>query len=370
MENQPVYKRIFNELREKIISGELEAGGRIPSEKELCAAYNVSRITSKRALELLAEQGFISRRPGKGSFVNAVLPGRGEDAASRSIGFILPGFSDFFGTGLFYGIEEACSDLGYRLVLKRTRDDAGEEERAISAMSGMAGILMLPIHGEFYNSEILKLILEKRAIVFVDRKMRGLAAPAISSDNLEGAEKGTKYLLNLGHRNIAFFSGPISHTSTVEDRYQGFIRAFAELKAGYNGEFCCQKLSSTWNWPFHAPEKVAADVEIVRAHLEAYPEISAAFAAEYTLAAIVGAAVRALGRRIPDDFSLLSFDAPPQIAEPPQVTHIRQDDYAMGKLAVETLHRVISGEDPSSIRDVIIPTTLIPGLSTARYKKY
>jgi DNA-binding LacI/PurR family transcriptional regulator len=153
----------------------------------------------------------------------------------------------------------------------------------------------------------------------------------------------------------------------VEDRYQGFIKAFAELKAGYNGEFCCQKLSSTWNWPFHSPEKVAADVEIVRSHLASHPEISAAFAAEYALASIAGAAVRALGRRIPDDFSLLSFDAPPQIAETPPITHIRQDDYTMGKQAVETLHRIISGEDPSSIRDVVVATSLVPGLSTARY---
>ena len=44
-------------------------GSKLPSEKELMEQYNVSRITSKKALEMLADRNIIVRMPGKGSFV-------------------------------------------------------------------------------------------------------------------------------------------------------------------------------------------------------------------------------------------------------------------------------------------------------------
>jgi DNA-binding LacI/PurR family transcriptional regulator len=372
MESEPVYRRIYHDLLEGISSGRFAPGARLPSEKELCGIFNVSRITSKRALELLSDQGYIYRRPGKGSFVRAELPhavtGR-ENSGPRDIGFILPDFSDSFGTALICGMEECCGALGYNLIIKRTRDRAEQEERAINSLSAAAGILILPNHGEFYNSGILKLILDRRAVVFVDRKMRGLAAPTITTNNLEAAEMGVEYLISLGHRNIAFLSGPITHTSTVEDRYQGFIRAFAKFGASHNAAYFSQDLSSIWTWPFYSPERVLADMETVRNCLEAHPEISAAFAAEYTMALVVRAAAEKLGRRIPESFSLLCFDSPPPVVGEYSLSHLHQDEYTIGKCAVETLHRIISGEEPSSLKDIVVPAKLIQGGTTGPYSK-
>jgi DNA-binding LacI/PurR family transcriptional regulator len=368
MDIKPFYKRIYDQLREDITSGRLPPGAQVPSEKELCQSFKVSRITSKRALEMLAEQGYISRHPGKGSFVNnSFLQNR--KLQSPTIGFLIPDFSDSFGTKLIYGIEETCTALGYHLILKRTRDRAEEEEQAIKALanSGAAGILILPIHGEFYNSEILKLILDKRAVVFVDRKMRGLAAPTVTTDNLGAAELGVEYLLRLGHRNVAFYSGPVADTSTVEDRYQGFIKAFAKFGVSYDPAYFYQKLTSIWTYPFHAPERVLADVDLVKEHLAANPEISAAFAAEYSMGLIVREAAEKLGRRVPEDFSILSFDAPSQIAGIPLFTHLCQDEYTIGKQATEILHRIILGSDPASIGDILVTARLISGVSCAHH---
>jgi DNA-binding LacI/PurR family transcriptional regulator len=41
----------------------------------------------------------------------------------------------------------------------------------------------------------------------------------------------------------------------------------------------------------------------------------------------------------------------------------------MGKIAMETLHRIINGEDPSLVKDTSIPAKLVIGLSTALNKK-
>jgi DNA-binding GntR family transcriptional regulator len=93
MEARPRYKQIYDYLLEEISSGRLVAGARIPSEKELCRTFKVSRITSKRALELLVEQGYISRHPGKGSFVSG---NHGKAIVAPIVGCNIPDFSDAF----------------------------------------------------------------------------------------------------------------------------------------------------------------------------------------------------------------------------------------------------------------------------------
>lgn len=65
----PMYEMIFRTLRERITQHEYKAGDRVPSEKELCSEFGVSRITAKKALKLLADEQLIIRQPGRGSFV-------------------------------------------------------------------------------------------------------------------------------------------------------------------------------------------------------------------------------------------------------------------------------------------------------------
>ena len=65
----PLYVQIKNYIREKIETGELKKGDKIPSEKLLCEKFNVSKITVIRALRDLVNEGIIFRKQGKGSFV-------------------------------------------------------------------------------------------------------------------------------------------------------------------------------------------------------------------------------------------------------------------------------------------------------------
>ncbi len=63
------YRTIADELRSRVESGELAAGALLPSESELSAAYGVSRVTVRKALELLRDEGLIDARQGFGWFV-------------------------------------------------------------------------------------------------------------------------------------------------------------------------------------------------------------------------------------------------------------------------------------------------------------
>lgn len=69
MVSKPLYKQILDDLVEDIINGTYKENDQLPTELELSEKYNVSRITSKRALTELETIGLISRTRGKGSFV-------------------------------------------------------------------------------------------------------------------------------------------------------------------------------------------------------------------------------------------------------------------------------------------------------------
>jgi len=65
------YLAIAEELRARVARGEFAAGRLLPSESELSAAYDASRVTVRKALEALREEGLVDSRQGFGWFVAA-----------------------------------------------------------------------------------------------------------------------------------------------------------------------------------------------------------------------------------------------------------------------------------------------------------
>jgi DNA-binding LacI/PurR family transcriptional regulator len=299
--------------------------------------------------------------PGKGSFVGVIANQKTpkKTGVPRAIGLIISDFNDAFGTGLLKSIEEHCTDMGYRLILKNSHDSVGDEEQALKSLNSeeIAGIMVLPVHGEYYNSEILKKILNKKPLVFVDRKMKGLPVPSVSTDNTAAARTGVEYLLRQGHRNIAFYSAPIEFASTLEDRRNGFIDAFANNGITFDPASFCLNLS------------FSEGTEAIKRHLGEHPEITAAFVAEFSMSLIVRDAVQEMGLSIPEDFSLVTVDFPDHIPDMPLLTHLKQDEIEIGRKAVESLQNIIAGIDPVSIGDIRIPARLVTGSSSAPVKK-
>ncbi|MDZ7834698.1 MAG: GntR family transcriptional regulator [Alkalibacterium sp.] len=63
------YEEIYTDIKDKIINGDYTATEQLPFEKDLCEAYNTSKMTVKRALDLLVDEGLIIKRRGSGTFV-------------------------------------------------------------------------------------------------------------------------------------------------------------------------------------------------------------------------------------------------------------------------------------------------------------
>lgn len=367
--NQPLYLQIYNYLITGIKSGKYREGDRIPSEKELAEEFQVSRITSKKALEKLSNDGIITRQPGRGSFVADSRPAvnlvadRPVPAGNKLFGLVIADFSESYGTGLLSGIEHGTSQNGCYFILRRSYGRQNEEEMIIESLLefGVDGLIVMPVHGEHYSQKILRLVLDKFPMVLIDRNLQGIPAPFVCSDNVAAAQKAAGYLLDLGHRVISFLSPPVTGTSTLSERIDGFMKSHAEHGVAVDQSLWITDLISTI--PDHdSPENLAKDKERIISLLKKNPEITCFFAVEYNIALIALDAINELGKKVPDDISILCFDGPVNYMGDYFFTHIRQHEEEMGQIAVQLLLKQIEGQgEPEKI---FLETDLIIGRST------
>ncbi len=164
----------------------------------------MSRITPKRSLEKLTEEGLVVRYVGKGSFVKgnelnqaSILANKeGHESVRALIGVIVTDFGDSYGKDLISGIEQAISGKGF-IVLKRTFGSPQLEKEAIEELLllGVNGLIILPAQAEHFSSEILKLVINDYPVVLVDRYLKGVPAASFSSDNLKAAKKRDRILI-------------------------------------------------------------------------------------------------------------------------------------------------------------------------------
>ncbi|MEO3801358.1 GntR family transcriptional regulator [Nonomuraea sp. B1E8] len=74
MQGRPAYLRIADEIREKIHSGAIKAGTRLPSNDELADTYAVSLMTVRKAMEQLKSEGLVESRTRGGTIVKQRRP--------------------------------------------------------------------------------------------------------------------------------------------------------------------------------------------------------------------------------------------------------------------------------------------------------
>ena len=80
----PLYAQLRELLKGQIVDGAFVPGERIPSEDKLNGLYGVSRITIRRALQELVNEGYLVKCPGKGTYVSERLPGTSVSSKVRA----------------------------------------------------------------------------------------------------------------------------------------------------------------------------------------------------------------------------------------------------------------------------------------------
>lgn len=363
-----LYLAIQNAIRKDIKEGRLKAGDRLPSEAELMSTFSVSRNTASKALNELADSGWIVRIQGNGSFVSkdigAILESPehvdsyeigirtlekeecvDQEMMRRVIGFIIPSVRDDYAQQLVYGINERCAELGYSVHIRLTATSRDSVEGTTALLSeklaikellkmGAEGLIIFPTDFPVYDEEILTLKINRYPFVLIDRKLPGVITNYVEGDNVTGAALAVEYLHKMGHERLAFCTDGEMHVSTVADRFASYKRKGDEL--GLDTD-CVFKMVNT-----AGKEQL---MECLRNR-----QVTAFLAAESPMALYLHEAIISLGMRVPEDFSIITFDNPaPAYPEMEFFTYIDQRPEIMGREAVSVLSSLFEKGSNSDI---------------------
>lgn len=349
MKKIPLYKQIKQQIKEKIISGELRYKDRVPSEQEMMDEYQVSKITVKNALIGLAEEGLVIRVQGKGTFVcwkeqecinqsqSDSIYGTQPRVLSNTplanlplIGLIIPTMKTNVIQKMIDYSEYYAGQLGYQLILHITRESSSNESEAIDRLLsiGAQGMIVFPTEDEKYNESLLRLSLDKFPFVFMDRYLRNIETFRITSNNLSAAYEAIEYLLSKQHRHIALIS-PDRTNTVIEDRTVGFEKAYIDHHILIDKNLWC-----------HIPLDILRNQqgkEYIAHFITHHPQVTAVLALSAEAAKLTYASLVELKKT--ETVELISFDDP----ELPGVGYLKQDERTIARLAVELVHAQIKG---------------------------
>ncbi|MBW8351849.1 GntR family transcriptional regulator [Bacillus sp. IITD106] len=354
MKNVPLYQQIKEYIKEQILSGELRLGDLVPSEKELMEKFHVSQITTKNALNGLAEEGIVKRIRGKGTFVteNNLLKESNrlhinpKNRSNGIIGLILPSMKTKIEQEFVNYIEIYASKYKYNLIIKITRESQFEESNAIEMFHelGTKGIIIFPTEKETYNESILRLSLDKFPLVLIDRYLENIRTYSVTSENEKGTFDAISYLIRNGHENIGLVSPLITNTVTVE-RSNGFEQAFLK-----NGLVVNKNLWLLMN--FHKISIEQAPM-LIKNFLLSNTNITALFIMNAELARYTKMAVDTIKKEYSREIEIISFDD----SGIEGVSFIQQNIEECSRQTIELLQEQLEGKyDP---RRIFVPVELI-----------
>ncbi len=269
--------------------------------------------------------------------------------SSKIIGVIVPHIGPSFYGELLEGIESQASAYGYKIMFCHTQDDPDRELEYLKFFE-QYNIEGLIIASNFSNIDKLSEL--KIPVVTVDHILDE-NIPSITSDNVKGGNLAAKKLIETGARNILVFRGP-SFLLTTMERTIGFLNGLKEEKM----------YADIFDFDLINP-----DIKLIEEILKNNPSVDGIFAFSDTLAIATLNILQKLGKKVPEDVSLVGYDDTPYAKwVTPSITTIHQSVYFMGKQSFINLTRLIRGVELENLHD-IIDVKLIERTSTKITKK-
>jgi DNA-binding LacI/PurR family transcriptional regulator len=357
----PLYQQIKAGLLERIRAGEFPPGQPLPTERDLAVDLGLSRLTVRRAIVELAEQGLLHRIPGRGTYVAdaSVAP---VATTTANIAFVLPydRLTDRCGRflmRLLNGLQEAAQPAA--LSLRRMTATAGDLARELRAEPGIRGLAALWIMdpaalGALAATGIPLVGYECAAV-------DGLVGDAIGHANEEGACAAVRSLIGLGHRDIAC----LVH-ATSEDPAAAVVDAAAgERRAGFERALRQHGLPARPGLVRTVLPTSESGYLLMRRLLagERSERPTAVFCSDDNVAVGALAAARESGVRVPEDLSLVGF-GDLGIFCTPALSSVRMEIEASGRATVRLLRERMA--DPAlPPRREVLPTEFIRRASCA-----
>jgi DNA-binding LacI/PurR family transcriptional regulator len=350
----PLYVQLAQILKERIHSGEWTSGSLLPTERELCAEFNVARGTMRQALQTLELEGYLRREQGRGTFV---LYGQTPDAPSQSrlprnlLAFIVPYVRDSSVSAMFMGFQQVAQQANYSVVFDHVNNDVRQQAKTIERLvqEGVAGIALYPVDSEAI-APIDQYVRAGFPIVLVDRYLKNLSSDFVMTDHFNGAIRGVRHLLDQGHQRLGFATW-FSPAVSMEHRYLGYQQALRER--GFEADP---------NWICYVQGYPTIDLTPLQQWLSRPNRVTAVFTANDQIAIALYRAAASLGLKVPRDLAVVGFDNldVSQQLDPP-LTTVAQPFMQIGQSAADILLRRVGGDRNPFYQLTMSPELILRG---------
>ncbi len=249
---------------------------------------------------------------------------------SRMIGLLVWSIDNVFATSLFKEIEKYLTDLDYSLVLCNYNKSAAAFAKKISFLRQRkvdGVIVQLGGHTtEAIQQGLRELQADNIPFVLVNRRVEGIEADTVLSDDAQTVYDCVTHLLENGHRKIGMIMSP-QNDYKRQVRSDGLRRAYAD--AGLTAdEDLLFSFDDGGEWSAVAKNKMIG-------FLQAHPELTALVLPGYMLTITGISAVHHVGRKIGEDIALIGHgcDVINDALNPPiTYTHLPTDEIAINAI--------------------------------------
>ncbi len=361
---------VRNYITDMIDSRQLQQGDKLPTEKQLCTRFGVSRITAQNALEELRREGRIYRIQGGGTFVGTApgdpAPAEAETAPSFIPFIINDNASRVSHLEIINGAEDYLKSRSCYVTVHSPNGDRSEENEIIRSLirKGVRSMMIFPFQSDVNSRFYFDLIREGIHLVFVDLIPNGLVGNLVCSNNVMGGYLITNHLITQGYRRIAVVGGSTISAPSVQDRITGY--RFALEGAGIPVDERYLRLDRS----IVTRQDVIANASRILDELLSLPEPpDALFAVNDYTAVDLFYALSQRGLVVPDDVALAGFDNLPVSAENAvPITTVAQDFHGIGYEAAKLCYET-DKSDGQAFSHRFLPVRLIERASTRPKKE-
>lgn len=298
----------------------------------------VNEETKKRVLDAIEKTGY---KP------NAIARSL-KMQRTNTFGIMIPDISRAYYTQVVRGVEDVCNIYDYNIILCNTDSDPYKEQTYFNVFyeKQCDGILFV---GKGLNNDLYNTMVNSRIPVVLgavsDPAERFLS---ITINNEQASYDITNYLINNGHRKIAFFTDEDESSFVANERKKGYLKALANSKIKFNEDY-----------EFKGKYTIKGGYDLMEHLLQLSDRPTAVVALNDEMALGAMRKLEDRGMNIPKDMSVVGFNNF-EISEwfRPGITTIAQPMYDIGAICARMLIKIINNYKTEK-KNITVPHELI-----------
>lgn len=271
---------------------------------------------------------------------------------TKSVGLVITEIDNPFFTKVMKGVYDTCYELGYNLLIGSSELSPLKEKETIRSLESklVEGLIISPLQGEGVDYLYLSKLINNNFPFVMLRNIINYPINLVDIDNTKAAYDAVNYLIKLGHKKIAYFSGP-KHSGHSIERFEGYKQALIENGITVEEDNVVEVGS-------YLPNGYECGKEYFKKKGKNFP--TAVFCYNDLVAIGLFNALNEMGINVPEDISVMGFDNIDfsQYVKKPLST-IHMPAFEIGKAAVHLLMKQISQPEKFLNEKIILKGKLI-----------